>query len=33
MEKSVTYCEIIPNRLIMKNNNYAHRKIIINKKF
>ena len=26
-------CENIPNRIIMKNNCNAHRKIIINKKF
>lgn len=33
MERSFTHCEIIPNRIILKNNNYAYRKTIINKKF
>ena len=33
MERSITHCEIIPNRIINRNNNYAQRKIIIHKKF
>lgn len=33
MERSSTNYELIPNRIILRNNNYAQRKTIINKKF
>lgn len=33
MERALTEYEIIPNRIILRSSNYAHRKILINKKF
>lgn len=33
MERSLTHYELIPNRIILRNNNYAQRKTLINKKF
>lgn len=33
MEKSITQCELIPNRIIQRNNNYAQRKMLISRKF
>lgn len=33
MERSATNCELIPNQIIRRNNNYAQRKVLINKKF
>ena len=33
MERALTEYELIPNRIILRSSNYAHRKILINKKF